>query len=340
MSAFVSKYQINSICEAFLQLSNEGLPEDIICQAVAANDWFTPFYIQRAFERIKGWHTQAEIYSFLEEYPIFLHNHSPLTVGVIGAGNIPFVAWHDILMILLSGNKAKVKLSRQDNILIPFIISRCAKIFPEISTQIEFTNDLSNIDFLIATGSDNTARQLAYRFRDIPKIIRKHRFSVGIWGGEVEDLQGISEDVLLYNGLGCRNISVLFVPDIKDTQQIETVFSHYPQMLLSANYLQKLEYEKARLTMLNIPFIDAGSLLLLPKEIATPGEVGTLTLAQVERFPSFCKQYQTKIQCITGQNFPHGSTQFPKLGDFADDIDTFLALISLSNTLGLSNQPG
>lgn len=324
-----------SIIEVFHQIRSEGIPPNIIQAALNENDWFTEYYINAAFEGILDWHTQQSLTRFLLAYPNFQWPELPLKVAIIGAGNIPFVAWHDLLMTILSGNTATVKLSRQDKVLIPYIVQKWAEILPAIHSRIQFTEKIKDANFLIATGSDNTARQLAYHYKNTPKIIRKHRFSAGIWQGDEKQLPQFCKDILLYNGLGCRSTSVLFIPDLKDLPTLESAFRDYPQSLFSNNYIKKKKYEKARLQMLNIPFKDAESILLLPTDLPTPQGMGVLTVAPIDAYEKFYARFSQQLQCISGKTCLPGEAQNPGISDFADGLDTFQRLIDL-NTSHLS----
>ncbi|MBX7242350.1 MAG: hypothetical protein K1X92_11430 [Bacteroidia bacterium] len=314
---------LSSIPETFSRIIPEGIPAERIQSAIRENDWFTEYYINTALDGIQGWHNEKVLSDFLKSYPGFHLSGTPLNVGIIGAGNIPFVAWHDILMTVLSGNNAIVKLSRQDKVLIPCIVQKWAEVYPPIHSRIHFTEKSEKADLLIATGSDNTARQLTYHYQHTPAIIRKHRFSAGTWNGDIALLPQICRDVLLYNGLGCRSTSVLFLPDMTLLPLLESAFREYPQELLSENYRMKIQYEKARLQMLNIPFTDAESILITPQESPEPQGIGILAVADTSAYEGFYTRFEAQLQCVSGKNCFPGEAQYPGIADFADGTDTF-----------------
>ena len=73
---------------------------------------------------------------------------------------------------------------------------------------------LKGCDAYIATGSNNSARYFEYYFSKYPHIIRRNRTSVAILTGNetAAELEALADDVNLYYGLGCRNVTKLYVP--------------------------------------------------------------------------------------------------------------------------------
>ena len=323
---------LQSLSETFSEISQNGFPAAVLQPAIQSNSWFTEYYIQTAWTKMGNWHTEIALTQFLAHYSGFVLPPTPLRIGIIGAGNIPFVAWHDILMTVLSGNTAIVKLSRQDNHLIPYWVEKWAEKLPEIQTRIQFTEKVENPDFLIVTGSDNTARQLEYGYKDIPKIVRRHRFSVALWRGNPAELPQLCEEVLLYNGLGCRSVSVLFIPDFSFLPEIADAFRLYPESQLSQNYLEKKRFEEARLQMLNVEYTNAKTVLLVPETSPNPKGISILSVSILSQYPAFQARFSEQLQCISGKDCALGFSQNPQIDDFADGIDTFQRLIEINTS--------
>lgn len=304
----------------------QTIPDEILQKAMAHNAWFTPFYIQKSIAAILDWWEEKTLTAFLQKYP-----EQPLVrkkIGIIAAGNVPCVGLQDILMVLWSGNVAYVKLSHQDDILIPFLMERWKKYLPVLENLLFFVPKIEEVDFLIATGSNNTARYIEYNFDYIPKIIRKNRFSVAILRGNetAEDLQALCEDIFLYNGLGCRNVSHIFAltPNLLPLQQ---AIYQYDIAKISATYLQKINYERAKYQIMpDIAVVDCGTIFL--KTVSKPqyAPIGVLHIcffASEEEMYTSLADYQAQIQCVVGKDLQLGQAQKPKIDDFADGVDVW-----------------
>lgn len=316
------------------QITKTGVSAEIIAQAIDANSWFTAYYIQKSLAGILSW--GEELAPFLQQYSLSdKDSFPPKKIGIIAAGNVPFVCMHDILMVIFSGNIAAVKFSHQDNILTKWICEKWIQILPKLANFLHFVSSINECDFLIATGSDNTANALNYHFERIPKLIRKHRFSLAIVKNDIsmQKLTSLCEDILLHNGLGCRNVSQLFLPYDFPLQKLEQVLNEYPISLLSENYLQKRSESHARLKMLGEEFIATKSILIQKQVDIKFSYLGILNVILYENEAEITQKIatiQAQIQCLVGQNVEFGQAQSPFLNDFADGIDTMALLLKLN----------
>lgn len=301
------------------------------------NGWFTREQLEHAFTSWSNALTQENLTKWLSEY--HLENESLKTVGLILAGNIPMVGFHDVVSVLLSGNKALIKLSSNDQILIPFLLDYLAKVAPEFKNRYEITKErFENFDAVIATGSNNTARYFDYYFSKYPNIIRKNRNSIAVLDGTEtkEDLIALGEDIFRYYGLGCRNVSKLFVPKAYDfTLFFEAMYEH-KDIIFYEKYANNYDYNKAVFLMSNFSILDNEFLTLKEDEsYASPiSSVFYEFYDSLETVKDKIKQDEAKIQCVVSNNLIEnslnfGTTQTPNLWDYADGVDTMDFLLSL-----------
>ena len=188
--------------------------ENLMENAQHKNNWFKTEEVRRAFTANGKMLNENDLTNWFSSYNF--KNDSPKKIGLILAGNIPLVGFHDILTVLMSGNIALIKLSSNDDLLIPTVLKKLIQIEPQFQNQIQFVERLENFDAVIATGSNNSSRYFDYYFSKVPNIIRKNRNSIALLTGEEssEELKHLGEDIFNYYGLGCRNISKLFVPKL------------------------------------------------------------------------------------------------------------------------------
>ena len=276
-------------------------------------------------------------------------------VGVVMAGNIPAVGFHDLLSVLISGHHLLAKLSSQDFVLIHYLIQKIKDINPAFADYITLAERLNDADAFITTGSDNTARYFDYYFGKRPHIIRKNRTSVGLlMGGETDDdLAKVGDDILTYYGLGCRNVSTLLVPDDEDGTRyvfdrlLRTLEPRAPEFLNHHKYLNNYDYNKSIYLVNRVPHLDNGFLLV------TQNETGLVSPISVVYFQTYATQADAsailarnadKIQVVasadrgdgkgwftstTSPVVAFGQTQSPGLTDYADGVDTMAFLASL-----------
>lgn len=308
-----------------------------IRQAEIQNAWFTPGQVKHAItawanilktENLKNW---ASAYDFQVE--------NPKNVAIIMAGNIPLVGFHDFLSVLISGHKVLAKLSSNDKILLPFLAETLIDIQPEFKESIRFTeNKLDNFDAVIATGSNNTARYFEYYFKNKPSIIRKNRNSVAVLSGRESqnELKALGEDVFRYFGLGCRNVSKLFVPkNYKFDTFFESIFE-YKTYIDHHKYANNYDYNKAVYLMSSVKLLD-NNFLILKEDVNHASPIGCLfyeTYTDVEELQNKLETEKEKIQCKVGHfdftEIDFGQSQSPNLSDYADGIDTLKFLLKLN----------
>lgn len=308
----------------------QKIPQQIVNEALSQNAWFTDFYIQSAFQGILSWLRQDTLTTFLAKYPSAIGTCK--TVGVITAGNVPFVGLHDILMILLSGHRAQVKCSHQDSVLMHFFWDALFRYVPTWRNQLTWVEKIEKVDFLIATGSNNTALHIEASYPSLSLLLRKNRFSIAWWGDNTPDAEGLARDILLYNGLGCRNVSIVCMRKGTSIAPLIEALSHYSSAHLSPHYTEKVQWERAKMRVSGEEFIDAHNVLIKKTTEIAPSVPGILYIWECENeaaFTQICTTHQASIQCVVGQEISFGKSQNPDLHDFADNIDTFQLLLQL-----------
>jgi hypothetical protein len=265
-------------------------------------------------------------------------NPNEKNIGVIMAGNIPLVGFHDFLSVLISGHSVLAKLSSNDKTLLPYLAEKLIDIQPEFQSKINFIDQrLTGFDAVIATGSNNTARYFEYYFRDKPHIIRKNRNGVAILTGNEtdEEIQSLGEDIFRYFGLGCRNVSKIFMPEDFELSRLFEGLKGFESYIHHNKYANNYDYNKAVYLMSEIKFHDNGFLMLKEDE----GYASPIGVINYERYN---KEYELKqkinqeknnIQCTIGKhklcNFEFGKAQTPGLSDYADGVDTINFLKNL-----------
>ena len=304
------------------------------------NPWFTKNNIDYALKETASSLKKESLEDWVSMYPELQNNPEPKRIGVITAGNIPLVGFHDFLSVLISGNVFIGKLSSKDNALMPAIIKMLIDIEPEFKSLIHISeNKLTNFDAVIATGSNNSARYFEYYFGKYPHIIRKNRNSVAvITGNETEkELQLLADDIFLYFGLGCRSVSKLFLPDGYDLNLIFKNSLNYKDVINHNKYANNYDYNRAIYLMNQTEFKENG-IMIMKEDIAYASPVSVVYYENYSDIKMVKKRLQNDtemIQCVVSKegvikdavNF--GETQKPKLNDYADNIDTVEFLLNL-----------
>lgn len=311
----------------------------LIQKALAKNPWFTTESVKMALEAIGNSLQKSKLKKWLSNYDLSTAS-TQKTVGIIMAGNIPLVGFNDLLCTLISGNKVLAKLSTKDDILYSIIKNILIKIDPVFDSLIEFTdNTLNNIDAIIATGSDNSARYFEYYFSKYPNIIRKNRNSLAILTGNenFDDLEHIADDIFTYFGLGCRNVSFLLVPENYDFKNLIQAFDKYSSVTHHGKYINNYEYQKTIMLMNQIPHYDNGfTLLTKNNSLSSPiGVINYRYYKSVNSIENFLTANKNKIQCAVSKTkwkfktYGLGEAQQPELWDYADNIDTLNFLLNI-----------
>jgi hypothetical protein len=292
------------------------------------NPWFTPDNVRMALRAISDELTFENLTTWTDSYPELKTDFASFRVGVIMAGNIPVAGFHDFLSVLISGNNLLAKTSSKDSELIFHISDIFCSINSEFRDRIEFTEEaLSKFDAVIATGSNNSSRYFEYYFSKYPNIIRKNRNSVAVIEGNESDkeLKNLGIDVFSYFGLGCRNVSKVFVPTGYDFDRMLKNWNSYSDIINHTKYSNNYDFNMAVYLVNKEIFLDTGFLLLKEnKELASPVSVLYYEYYQsADSVYSNLHDYKEKIQCIVGRRgVDFGKAQSPKLWDYADEIDT------------------
>lgn len=301
------------------------------------NGWFTTDNVVYSFSSWSNMLTKRNLNTWLKKY--HFNKIEPKTVAVIMAGNIPLVGFHDFLSVLISGHKVLVKQSSNDKHLLPYLAKYLEIVEPGFKGQINFTQEkLDDFDAVIATGSNNTARYFEYYFRGKPSIVRRNRNSVAILtGNETEEqLVALSDDIFRYYGLGCRNVSKLYVPEGYNFDTFfKAVYDWHP-IIEETKYANNYDYNKAVYLMSEFDMLENGFLMLKEdKSYASP--IATVFYEQytdIEGLKEKLENDKELIQCIvskglTDKEVDFGNTQKPSLWDYADDVDTVDFLLTI-----------
>ena len=328
--------------EDFSLLEKEGWDsksfEKSFYKAVNSNSWFSPESIYRALfiigvsldrEDLERWAKMYDLNSVKDQK----------TVAVVMAGNIPAVGFHDFLSVLMSGHKILAKHSSSDQYLIPTIAELLISADPEFSDLIEFTDEtIKNFDAVIATGSNNSARYFNHYFGKYPHIIRKNRNALAVLTGDedAEDFKSLGDDIFMYYGLGCRNVSKIFVPGDYDFVPFFEGIEAFAPVGNHHKYANNYDYNKSILLVNGVKHFDNGFLLIRE----APGMASPVSVLHYERYAkldevnNFIREESENIQCVISASpaisnaIPPGTGQYPKLWDYADGVDTMEFLVT------------
>ena len=335
----MKQQNINNLVRLGELLSKTEQFNDIFDKAEQQNSWFTRANVIFAFKSWSDALSENNVKKWLSQYQL-PQTTSPKKILIIMAGNLPLVGLHDLLCVLVTGHKAIVKLSSNDCVLLPYLITQMKTFAPEWTEAVTFTDDkVTEYDAVIATGSDNTARYFEYYFGKKPHIIRKNRHSVAVLTGKEtpEELFALGKDIFLYYGLGCRSISKLFVPKGYDFNLLFQAIYPYKDIIQEQKYANNYDYNKAVYLMSLFQLLENGFLLLKEDEhYGSP--IATLFYEYYTDVDSLKEKLTTdaeKIQCVVAHNFTteevdFGETQIPQLWDYADGVDTLNFLLKLA----------
>jgi hypothetical protein len=291
------------------------------------NPWFTPDNVRRAVKAIGDELTVENLTIWTKKYPAFEEERKPKNIAVIMAGNIPAVGFHDLLCVLITGNLLLAKTSSKDDLLLREIVSVLCEIEPGFSSSVRFIEGkLEGFDAVIATGSDNSARYFEYYFGRYPRLIRKNRTGIALLTGSEshDELVMLGEDVFSYFGLGCRNITKLYMPEGYDLTRLSGAWREYSGCMDHGKYASNYRYHRAVLTINHEKFTDTG-FLLLRREPSLFSPVAVINYEETDPhlFGEVATSMSDSIQVITGAGHtPFGFAQKPKLWDYSDNIDT------------------
>lgn len=302
-------------------------------QAWQKNKWFTEEFINYSFKNISQHYLdEAKLKNWVKHYHID-DNIEPQRIGVVMAGNIPLVGFHDFLSVFITGHRQVIKLSDKDDVLLPHLIEKLKEWNVKLSSVVTTDELLKDCDAYIATGSNNSARYFHHYFGKYPSIIRNNKTSVAVLSGDEneEQLQSLADDVYTYFGLGCRNVTKLFVPEGYNFEPLLKAFRKYNYFSDITKYRNNYDYNLALFIMNNKFYMTNETIILSENEnIFSP--VSVLHYSFYKEEIEVFKQLENdqNIQCIVAKNFvPFGKSQEPGLFDYADGIDTMQFLLSL-----------
>lgn len=310
------------------QVKHAARVKQLIDDQQFRNPWFIPENVKLAMLSIAEELTYTNLIKWTSAYPDLDNSSSPLKVAVVMAGNIPLVGFHDFMSVLISGNAILVKTSSKDADLIRFIADIVCEIDGRFSERIEFTDgSLTKFDAVIATGSDNSSRYFEYYFGKYPHIIRRNRNSIAVLTGEENenDLEELGKDVFSYFGLGCRNVSKIYLPEGYDLSMMTAHWENYRDIINHVKYANNYNFHKAVFMVNREEFTDTGfALLKRSGDLSSPVAVIYFDyFRSCDHISRTINDLKEKIQCAIGRDFiPFGRSQSPYLWDYADGVDT------------------
>lgn len=327
LGSVVNETADNELIEKYLEQFNI---------AKARNNWFDADFLKEALFSWSAMLQESNLISWLNEYE--LENKNAKKVGVIGAGNLPLVALHDCLCVLISGNILVLKASADDETFLTFILNRLIKFIPEWQGKIEFKPErLNNIEALIATGSDNAAKQFEYYFKHIPRIVRKNRTSVAILNGNETDtdLVGLCKDMFTYFGRGCRSISKILVPQGFEIQRVFENSVGFNFLKDNTKYANNFDYHRAIYLMNRDKFLENDFFILREENDKLHAPVSVYFYqyySSNDEVDNLLMDLKDELQVVVdnrGGGSVFGENQNPKIDDYADKIDTLKFLSEL-----------
>lgn len=340
----MSSLRKEPLISAFKQLGKYlSQPDDafksVIYSASNANAWFTEEEVNKSVNALAEMLNEADLEQWFADIQI---TTTPKKVGLILAGNIPLVGFHDVMCVLATGNITLIKLSSSDNKLLPFLLNKLIEFLPDLTNHVLYVEQLKDFDAVIATGSNNTSRYFDYYFAKVPNIIRKNRNSVAILTGEESEAEiaALGHDILDYFGMGCRSISKIFIPKNYEIKNFFEPLEQFKDIINHFKYNNNYDYNKSIYLVNQQNHYDNGFLLLKEDE----GLSSPLAVLYYETYDNLAeveeklKQQETQIQCVVGkianedlQTLQFGQSQHPKLWDYADNVDTIEFLTRLTD---------
>ncbi len=329
----------------YLRSGGDEALASAIQQSFIENRWFTEENTRSALQALATSMLDAELLiSWAAAYPITTHLHPQITVGLVMAGNIPLVGFHDWLCVFVAGQRAKVKLSDKDKHLLPLLVQKMGTWNFESWEYTEFVPEnepLKGVDAIIATGSNNTARYFEQYFSKYPHVIRHNRNGIAVLNGQetIADLYALGRDIFTFFGLGCRNVSKLYVPRGYNFEPLLEALHEYRELIHHNKYKNNFDYNFTLYILNQMPYLNNGCLLLRedPSLQARIASVHYEYYDDVSTLEKALQTQQTDIQCIVSNMplaglaaLPFGKTQEPGLADYPDGVDVMTFLTSLT----------
>jgi hypothetical protein len=340
----MSKLDINYTVNVFSELGNRlAAPDEALLEVINTerqyNAWFTPESVLEAVKANGEMLNSASLSKWLSTYNITEGKNRK--IGLVLAGNIPLVGFHDVVCVLVSGNHALIKASSQDARLIKYVLALLVEIDGSYANKFSFVERLVDFDAIIATGSNNTSRYFEYYFGKVPNIIRKNRNSIAFLTGDesTEELHALGRDIFDYYGLGCRNVSKVFVPEGYVFNKFFESIEDFSPIINHHKYNNNYDYNKSIYLVNRDEHLDNGFLLVKQDERM----VSPLAVLFYEAYTDIASvqkklaEQSEQLQCIVttaplqtkNQAVAFGNSQHPQLWDYADGVDTMEFLANL-----------
>lgn len=310
-------------------LANQNDLEHLMHQAKVVNQWFTIENSQLSINAIAEKFLNAEkLKQWLSAYKT--NDKANKRVGIISAGNLPLVGFHDVLCAFVLGLPTQIKLSSKDEVLMKHFIHQLQTIDKE--WKVEIVERLKDFDAVVATGSNNTNRYFEYYFKKVPSLLRKSRSSVALLKGNetAEELKLLADDIFQYFGMGCRSVGSLLLPKNYEVIQLFEAFEHYSFLADHKLYKDNFDYNCTLLLMNQIKHL-ASEWLILKEDKSLHPRLATVHYQfynSEEEAQEILHKHKEEIQCIVGQDIPFGKAQQPELWDYADGVDTMGFLLN------------
>lgn len=313
--------------------NKSGELSTIVYQTFIENKWFTETNQWAALEAIATKFLNRDLLkNWVKNYTITDSDYPTKTVGIVMAGNIPLVGFQDWLCVFISGQKGQIKLSEKDKRLFPFLIKKLAEFDFQVWDYVHFTERLADFDAVIATGSNNTSRYFEQYFAKYPHIIRRNRNSVAVLDGSesMAELYALGTDIFTYFGLGCRNVTKLFVPKNYVFHPLLEATHEWKELAMHDKWLNNFDYSTTLFLLNKIPYLNNGC-LILREEKTFQSRISTVHYEFYENDDQLLarlNEHRSEIQCIVGRKklagfdvLPFGETQKPGLSDYPDGVD-------------------
>ena len=306
--------------------------QEVVLTVKHRNQWFTPDSVRNSLTSWSKLLTKSNLENWVSDHDFPVGGKK---VAIVMAGNLPLVGFHDLLSVVVSGNIALVKMSSDDNVLLPCLLQILFNYCPELKERIQLLDKLVEFDAVIATGSNNTSRYFESYFGHVPHIIRKNRTSVAIVKNDISenDLKNLGSDIFNYFGLGCRNITkVYFEKDFNLDRFFEAIYS-FGEIINMNKYANNYDYNKAIFLLNKEVFLENG-FLIITENAAFHSPIGVLHyeffINEADVLQEL-KLHNDQIQCVvSAKHVLFGKTQYPNLSEYADNIDTLKFLSELT----------
>ena len=334
------KQRIDHLTALADKMEDSEILEAVIARTASSNPFFTVDFIHTAIRAISTeMLDEQKMNTWLSSYHLPAMDPAP-RIGIIMAGNIPLVGFQDFLCVYIMGNPMQIKLSGKDDLLFTVVFDLLCRIDTQLPARAQIVDKLQDYDAVIATGSNNSYRYFDYYFRDKPKVLRKSRNSIAILSGSETDidLAALADDIFMYFGFGCRNVSKLYVPADYDITKLFPHFEKYKWMFNHNKYMNNYDYNRAILLLNNTPHL-ANEIVMIQENKAIASPVSMLyyeRYTDATRLKGEISDHAGEIQCVVAGDeikrmlkldvVAFGASQKPSLVDYADGVDilTFL----------------